>query len=650
MKVHGNAARRKKRLQLFLFLFFLLFAVPILFLLDTVYRQLQNEAFYRAKQQAERLSDRIEALLQDTIAGEQLRPSAEYSFFNVLENPLLDSAGVKFSPLSEIPPNTGIPGLVGYFQIEPDGSFHIPSLPELGSDSDTGLSRTELKTRLALKRRLQRLLAKETEAQEITGSLARPSADTDEIRQYVLEQPEMGDLDEKAASRATAAHSLASQRRDFAKARLKQTRKEQVQLPDQAMASSYFQRASPPSVAESLPAPAPARREADTGSGGAVEIISFESEITPLQLMIVKQRYFCFYRHVWHDNSRYTQGFLVAIDEFFDAAAEPVVGASPVDRVELKHQGQLLASLRVSAADAPTPLYSRQLNAPFERLELQVHGALTADSESSLVDLLAAAIGLTLIAGLLFFYRLLARQIELSQQQQNFISAVSHELKTPLTSIRLYGEILRSGWADENKKRQYYDFIFFESERLSRLIGNVLQLARIDHRNHRPELTAKAATALLQSIPARIETQIAAAGFRLNLIEPGDSQAPLAVAVDEDAFFQIVINLVDNALKFAAGADDKIIDIGYRPTTKRNRVEFYVRDYGPGIDGNQQRKIFRLFYRPGDELTRSTPGTGIGLALSAQLAESMKSQLAVVNRQPGAEFQIRFTTVPLSES
>ena len=81
-------------------------------------------------------------------------------------------------------------------------------------------------------------------------------------------------------------------------------------------------------------------------------------------------------------------------------------------------------------------------------------------------------------------YRLGVGQIRLHRQQQDFVSAVSHELKTPLTSIRMYGEMLRAGWVDEDKKRSYSDFIFHESERLSRLIANVLQLARMTRSAH----------------------------------------------------------------------------------------------------------------------------------------------------------------------
>ncbi|MCK5190174.1 MAG: HAMP domain-containing histidine kinase, partial [Methylococcales bacterium] len=244
--------------------------------------------------------------------------------------------------------------------------------------------------------------------------------------------------------------------------------------------------------------------------------------------------------------------------------------------------------------------------------------------------------------GFIAFYRLGSRQIDLAKQQQNFISAVSHELKTPLTSIRMYGEMLRSGWvSDETKKQNYYDFIFFESERLSRLIANVLQLARMGHQEPNAEIITTSALGLLNRISSKVEAQIEASGFELIIVQSGNINEQIDIKVDEDAFFQIVINLVDNAIKFSNKSDNKQIDVGFESSRNRKQLVFFIRDYGPGIKKNQMKKIFQLFYRSGDELTRTTPGTGIGLALVVQLAETMNAKIMIINKKPGAEFQIR---------
>jgi signal transduction histidine kinase len=113
------------------------------------------------------------------------------------------------------------------------------------------------------------------------------------------------------------------------------------------------------------------------------------------------------------------------------------------------------------------------------------------------------------------------------------------------------------------------------------------------------------------------------------------------INVDADYFNQIVINLVDNAIKFSARADKKEIDISF-DLQQDNRVVFKIRDYGPGVSRNQMKKIFQLFYRSEDKFIRETKGTGIGLSLVNQLATSMHATVDVVNADPGAEFRILF--------
>ncbi|HFD11882.1 MAG TPA: ATP-binding protein [Crenotrichaceae bacterium] len=113
--------------------------------------------------------------------------------------------------------------------------------------------------------------------------------------------------------------------------------------------------------------------------------------------------------------------------------------------------------------------------------------------------------------------------------------------------------------------------------------------------------------------------------------------------VNPDWFAQIIINLVDNSIKFSAGSEKKVIDISCQTLTNNN-IRFSVRDYGPGIPKTHINKIFNLFYRTENELTRETTGTGIGLALVQQLSEAMNGQVAVVNCSPGVEFSVSFPT------
>jgi len=202
---------------------------------------------------------------------------------------------------------------------------------------------------------------------------------------------------------------------------------------------------------------------------------------------------------------------------------------------------------------------------------------------------------------------------------------VSHELKTPLTSIRMYGEMLKEGWADDEKRQTYYEYIHLESERLTRLISNVLQLAKITRNEPSFNLRPLRVGELLDNVESKIASQVEGAGFELNF-KRDDETDRTAIMIDEDCFAQIIINLVDNAIKFSENADHKAIEITSKLTGDK-QVLFAVRDFGPGVPKDQMKKIFQLFYRTESELTRETVGTGIGLAIVHQLTVAMNGKV-----------------------
>jgi signal transduction histidine kinase len=141
----------------------------------------------------------------------------------------------------------------------------------------------------------------------------------------------------------------------------------------------------------------------------------------------------------------------------------------------------------------------------------------------------------------------------------------------------------------------------------------------------------------MQGIGQKLASQVESAGFKLQL-NCGSAES-LVIRVDEDFLAQILINLVDNGIKFSRGAERKEIEIRC-VSEPNNELRLSVRDHGPGIPPDQMKKIFLLFYRSGNALTRETMGTGIGLALVRQLAQAMSGRVDVVNAEPGAEFRV----------
>ena len=407
-------------------------------------------------------------------------------------------------------------------------------------------------------------------------------------------------------------------------------------------------------VPEASVVPAAAADAIAEGSVAAAKlelrVRTFESELDPFEIGVLDTGHLVMFRNVWRDGQRYIQGALIDGERFAaQAVAAPFRASSLAGMSDLaaRYQGRTLSALSAGAIDvyssnglAGSLLYRTRLSPPFGDLEL-VFGVnkLPRAPGSLLLGWVAVALAAVLCGGFFFMYRFALGQIRLGRQQQDFVSAVSHELKTPLTSIRMYGEMLKAGWADDAKKQTYYDYIHSESERLSRLIENVLQLARLTRNSQHFDMKRASVAELMDMVRSKVGTQVERAGFRLEI--RNDAPADAEVLIDADSFAQIIINLVDNALKFSAGAQRKAVEIASRRESDGTLL-FTVRDFGPGVPKGQMKKIFELFYRPENELTRETVGTGIGLALVHQLTTAMGGRVEVRNCEPGAEFRVSF--------
>ncbi|MHC4524926.1 MAG: sensor histidine kinase [Planctomycetota bacterium] len=243
---------------------------------------------------------------------------------------------------------------------------------------------------------------------------------------------------------------------------------------------------------------------------------------------------------------------------------------------------------------------------------------------------------LAVLVAMMALWKNLNEQIQLSRKKDDFISAVSHELRTPLTSIRMYTEMLEKDWVKtDDKRREYYTTMRTESERLTRLIENVLDFSRIQRGKKRYDFTVGDVNECIGDVTDMMRPYARRAGFVLEQrFEVLD-----AFAFDRDAVTQIVINLVDNALKYAKDAQDKHIII--RTRKQKDYAVIEVEDHGPGIPRSQQKKIFDAFYRCEDEST----GTGLGLALVKRFAEAHRGFVEIANAKPaGALFRVGLTT------
>lgn len=434
-------------------------------------------------------------------------------------------------------------------------------------------------------------------------------------------------------------------------AKAKRSRKEQVNLPRAVAEEAVSLESNTGASADAeIPASEPLLNQQ------AIRIQTFESEVEPMEFALLDSGHFVLFRRVWHQDERYVQGVLFDQPGFFERLIAPAFRESELasmSRLIVAYRGAILRSFAAdysrlyrpgSAQETNELLYQARLIAPFGDIELiYTLARLPVGAGGKVILWSALVLAVVLVGGCFMLLRLGQRQLALARQQQDFVSAVSHELKTPLTSIRMYGEMLREGWADEQKRKTYYDFIFHEAERLTRLINNVLQLARMSRNEQAANLSPVTVSDALAELKPRLESQLEPSGFELEISGAAEVDGQ-SIRIDIDWFLQIFINLVDNAVKFSANASTKRVDIEYRQL-RDGRLQFSVRDFGPGIAPDQMKKIFRLFYRSENELTRETVGTGIGLALVQQLASAMQAEADVVNCEPGAEFRIRFAAL-----
>lgn len=192
--------------------------------------------------------------------------------------------------------------------------------------------------------------------------------------------------------------------------------------------------------------------------------------------------------------------------------------------------------------------------------------------------------------------------------RRDFIANVSHELRTPLTSIQGYTEtLLDSGASVNGSSKEFLEIIRQNAARMSRLTEDLLTLARVESGERKLELRAMEADALLEDAVHNFRDLAKSHGIELLL----ERSVPISVFADSDAIDQVFSNLIDNAIKYA-GAGRRIL-LG--ATAHEGWVEFYVRDFGPGIAAEHHRRIFERFYRVDKARSRESGGTGLGLAI-----------------------------------
>jgi signal transduction histidine kinase len=260
----------------------------------------------------------------------------------------------------------------------------------------------------------------------------------------------------------------------------------------------------------------------------------------------------------------------------------------------------------------------------------------------SFVFLLIAGI---LVFGLALTIRSVSHELELARMKSDFVSTVSHEFKSPLTSIRQLAEMLQAGRVpSEERRQQYYDVLLEQSERLALLTDNILSLAKIEEGRAEFAFETTDVSALLTSVVTSFQERVRHEGFEIELKVQGP--IPL-VAVDRTALSQAFTNLIDNAIKYSG--DSRKVVVG--ASVEGQFLDIAVRDFGVGIKKEDIDRVFERFFRGGDELTRTVKGSGLGLTLVKEIVEAHRGKVQVESEPgKGSLFSIRLPLLKGKES
>jgi signal transduction histidine kinase len=238
----------------------------------------------------------------------------------------------------------------------------------------------------------------------------------------------------------------------------------------------------------------------------------------------------------------------------------------------------------------------------------------------------------------------LNRQLTLARQKTDFVSNVSHELKTPLTSIRMFSELLAEGRvSDAAKQRSYLGIITAETARLTRLINNVLDFARIERGEKKYNFQSCNLVEVVRETAETFRPHLEANGFRLECELPA---TPLLVNGDRDALAQVVVNLLSNAEKYSNSNKIITLQVGQQ-SSPLPYVEVKVLDRGLGVPEGCSEKIFEQFYRAHDSLSSGIQGSGLGLTLARQIARAHGGDVVYEKRDGGGScFALRLPLKP----
>lgn len=603
---------------------FVIIAIPVIMLLSHSYAQLQTSSLFGYKEHAFSVLQNLNKNITADLAIEDRRSYADYRFIRSV--PVFGGEEITMSELAEFPLRSHYVGLIGHFQIDPSGNLSTPVLPDGVLEKIPMVDRDR---RVAIRNKISKILntsgfpAISSATANITPSSSAEKIDsTQKNDSRLIDQIYKQDLD------------IASTRKK------KKTNKPRVEHITETGDFAFGVEST----------------KLDT-TGLLVRLInnesthSMEAEIDFFQA-IVDSNYIIFHRTVRRGPDVFIQGFIVEARAYLTNLVKNEIEKYKGVTKGNQQDPLVLAFFHKNKAfvafgernNITTELLSESLQAPLSDIKFKMYTTQRAPG-GEFVLFIGFLMLAVLAIGLISIYHVTQSRVKLAAKRQDFVSAITHELKTPLTAIKMYAELLQNSWvASEEKKQKYYGQIASEADRLSRLIQNVLNLSKLDGNRWNVQLRMDKPKKVLDDFISTYSKNVEKQGFELTVSSDTDADN-ISLMIDRDAIMQILMNLVDNSLKFSKNADYKMINVELR--IKGTDMYLAVRDYGPGIPPNEMKKVFQEFYRVENEMTRQTSGTGIGLSMVKKLCTLCNMNIELENANPGLRTKIHFPSLSI---
>ena len=637
-----------KRLKVFIFIFCIALSVPLAYLVLQTYRGLAQEEKRTLRYFAETLFDEMEKELAAIVLQEEGRAIDEYNYQSIPSGLVPGAIDAAPSPLSKLPEKDYI---LGYFQNNPDGSFQTPltdSKENVPQDRSNLVSQLEeinkifntkrFSATVATKAPAAKVPVRQKEKQEIgfadkyldlsksqqpKAYLGRKEKRVEEITIAQARRIAPQEKNEIAKDRREWSESESGRRSSlYVKDRVSEGFMDQKYRGD--LSSDYAE-------------------ESDRLATQPFEAKKYQVEVAPLQSIFIDSDKVFIFRRIMINNQIYRQGFILQSRTFLQHLANMHFVRQPLARytnlsLKVRNQGIETEIVNVGAAtERINFMLNRTFPSPFAFLSASlVCDQIPRSASRGTLNVIIGLLAVVVLMGLFAIYKSARTVVDLSERRSNFVSSVTHELKTPLTNIRMYIEMLEQGIAqDKDREQEYFHILGSESERLSRLINNVLELSNLEKKQRHIHMQEGTFEDVVQEVQNVMQEKLRQEGF-LFTVNMADVKS---FKYDREVMILILINLLENSMKFGQAADTKQIELKVHHAA--DRINISVSDTGPGIPRHALKKVFDDFYRVEGSLTRKTGGTGIGLALVKKFVDLMGGTvLAENNMGPGCTITI----------